>query len=82
MFPFVRWVLVLGRLVGQAEAVGRTPLSVTGAALLRDFDEAKGDQFADRRCNGMPIDTVVLKIVEGYREPSVVHSAVVSQLYF
>jgi len=50
--------------------------------MLRDLDEAQCDQLADRWRDGVPINTVALEIIEGYRELSVVHAAVVSKLYF
>jgi len=73
---------IFGVLVSDAEAIGRSPVGIASAAVLRNLNKAKRNQLPDRWCNGMPINAVALKIIKRHGQAPVVHPPVMAQLYF
>jgi hypothetical protein len=65
----------------QAELVWLPPVGVAAPAVLCHFDEPKRAKFADRWCDGVPVNAVADEIVERHRQLAVVLSAMMRNFY-
>ena len=68
--------------VGDPKLVRLAPLRIAGPAMLGNFNKAQGNKLPDCRRDRMPVGAVALKIVVGYRQPTVVHPAMACQFDF
>jgi hypothetical protein len=78
--PVVRRLAVRVGLVRQPEEVRPSEALVAGAAALGHLDEAERFQLAHPGPDGMAVDAVLLELVVGHREATVVFAGVASQL--
>jgi hypothetical protein len=69
----------VGRCV-RANLLGMPKFAVTGAADLRNPNETQGFQFANGGRNCVPMNAVILKILECHRQPTVLLAAVTTVL--
>jgi hypothetical protein len=82
--PLMRAVAweVFGVTIRETKKIGRTKFGISGAAVFGDDNKSQSDAFADRWRDGVPINSVVLKVLVGDRQPTIVVAAVVRHLDF
>jgi hypothetical protein len=68
--------------VGEAKLIRGTEFGIACAPGFGDLDKAERLAFTDRRGDSMPVDTVVLEILECQRQATVIFSAVVRNFDF
>jgi hypothetical protein len=68
--------------VRQPEKVGAPPFGVSSPAVLGDFNEPESTHLSQARRDGVPVDSILDKMVEGDGQPSVVVPTVMGHLDF